>query len=95
MEELLKQIEFARTKDEKQALSAKIISASPQFLSELGDLEQKYQIGLRKCVEVERTKTAAELVMQETDIYKDFKYKKRLNDMVIMALKVLDMYTGS
>ena len=94
MEELLKKIEFAKTRPEKQILAAQIIANVSQFLKDFGELEQRYNIAFRKCVISEGTKSGGELVIAETDIYKEYKYKKRLYEAINTALMVLNMYTG-
>lgn len=93
MEELLVGVQNAVTRVEKQALSIKIVAGMPKFLLELGDLEQRYHKGLKICVDAERTKSGGELLMNETDLYRDYKYKKRLYEVLLSTIKVLDMYT--
>jgi len=95
MEQLLKQVKNAKTKVEKQELSAQFIAEMPTFLQEMGDIEQKYSQLFRECVSSEGTKSGAELIISETPLHKEYKYKKRLYDMVNSALSVLNMYTGS
>jgi len=94
MEELLKQVEKATTRVQKQELSAKLMSAMPKFLLELGELEQKYMKGLKISVDSEGSKSAGELLIGETDLHREYKYKKRLYDSINATIKVLNMYTG-
>lgn len=91
--ELLQKLPEARTRTEKQELSAKIVALMPEFIKELGDAEQKYQKALRGGVNLEGSKSAAELLVHETDVYKVFKALKRLYEAVQSALPVLNMYT--
>lgn len=93
MIELLKKLPEAKTKQERQDLSAAIISKLPQFYDDLGEIEQKYFKGLKQCVESEGSKSGGEILMQVTDLYKEYKKKKRLYEAIQMALPVLNMFT--
>jgi hypothetical protein len=93
MQELLKSLPEAKTKLEKQDLACKIISKLTEVLIELADLEQKYTQGLRQSIASEGSKAEGELMMQETEIYKELKVKKHLCDTAKMAIRVLNMYT--
>lgn len=94
MEELLKKVITAKTRIEKQNLSLEFMVALPQFLKELGELEQRYLKGLKTCADAEGSKARAELLMGETDLHREYKYKRRLYDTILSTIKVLDMYTG-
>jgi hypothetical protein len=94
MKELIESTKKARTRTEKQALAAELVSALPQFLIELGDVEQKYNILLRMCIFSEGSKTGGELLIQDTDVHKEYKQKKRLYEAINTAISVLNMYTG-
>lgn len=94
METLLKKVIGAKTRVAKQELSAEIMAELPQFLNELGELEHRYNVGLKKCADAEGSKSRAELLMGETELHREFKYKRRLYDTILSTIKVLDMYTG-
>ena len=93
MDKLIEQVHLAVTKQQKQELSAQIMSVMPQFMKELGALEQNYWRGYHKCVDAEGSKAAGEILMNESDTYKDYKYKKRLYEAIESTIKVLSMYT--
>jgi hypothetical protein len=93
IEELLKKLPEAKTKQERQDLSALIIASLPDFFEELGIIEQEYFRGLKRCVDSEGSKSAGEVLIQETDLYRKYKKTKRLYDAIQMALPVLNMYT--
>ena len=94
MENLLIRVPLASTRTQKQMLSAEIIASMPGFLREYGEIEQRYMVGLKKCADAEGSKTRAELLIGETDLYKEYKYKKRLYDTITSTIGVLNMYTG-
>lgn len=93
IEELLKKLPDAKTKQERQDLSALIISQLPDFFEELGKIEQEYFRGLKQCVDAEGSKSGGEILMQVSDRYKEYKKKKRIYETVQMALPVLNMFT--
>lgn len=93
MIELLKKLPETKNKQERQDLSAQIIAKLPDFYTELGELEQKYYKGLKNCIDSEGSKSGGEILMQVTDLHKEYKKMKRLYEAVQMALPVLNMFT--
>ena len=93
MIKLLQQLPTAKTKQEKQELSAKIVAKLPEFIKELGELEQKYYKGLKTCVDSVGSKSGGEVLIKETDIHKKYMEKRRVYETIRIALPVLSMYT--
>ena len=93
MEKLLEKVKDAKTKMQKQELSAFIISELPRYLQELGEAEQIYSTGRRRCIETEGSVSRGDMLVEETDYYKEYKYKKHIYDNAILAVRVLGMYT--
>ena len=92
MIELLLKLPDMKNKQEKQLLYAQIIAKLPEFITELGEVEQKYYRGLQACIQSEGSKSGGEALMQATDVHKEYRAKKRLYDAIMSALPVLGMY---
>lgn len=92
MEKLIEQIKLAKDTNEKQKLSAHIVSLLPSFIKDLGEVELKYNTGLKQCVNMEGSVAKGNLLMDASELGKDYKTKKRLYDNVSVALGVLKMY---
>ena len=94
MENLIRQIKLAKNSEEKQKLSAHIVSLLPDFLKELGDVEFDYHRGLKQVIDVEGSVSRGNTIMEASELGRSYKHKKRLNDNVSTALGVLKMYVS-